>query len=764
MPVSETADPNGAWPEDIFGSPVLRGLDERGRHDLERYGRLLELEPDAVLFQPGEPSDALFVVARGAVELRTVARGDEAESVIRVATRQSTLGEEAMLQGQRRSHSAVCTERAVVAQLPAIVLERALKRAGDRERLERELRHLRREATRDLLKAQAFARHLSEPELELLLDSVSPAKYLSGEFIYRQGERAEHCLLLQQGLVQIQSEREGRVRVHGYLSAGDFFGDDEVVTGKPHRYSTVALGDCVALHASATVMRTLCDRNPGLTTRLRRMSVARHMEQRPFASGGVHSTEHVLRDAYRMQMARSLLVIDQDSCVRCGHCAWACAELHDGVTRLIRSGDKVLVPKHDAAQARLSNLLLPNTCQHCQHPACMIDCPTGAIGRDPEGEVFIREELCTGCGACAKACPWHNIQLAPRPGTGDAPATPSSSIAVKCDLCRQFEAPACVSACPTDAVQRLDPNQEFSAVRALSGATTTDAARPGTPPKAGWLERTPFVAGMLAFAAMAVVGPWLVPAGRGTLLWTGGLAGMGTLGLAFYGLYKRRVRWWVSRRTQRGLRLEPRDTEAPRSRISPWVRAHQSLGIVTLGAVLWHSGWSLPAGLSGLLLATFWLSAATGLFGAIGYRVLPARLARLEWRGVLPEELKAERQRLDDALYRALTGKEPRLKELAESVLLPYSRSPLSSLQLLSSGRDLRSERRRLRREIERRLAGEGAARLAGLDEVIKIVVDLRALPLRRLYTTMLRFWQPFHAGLTLLVLALLVLHVLAKV
>ena len=42
--------------------------------------------------------------------------------------------------------------------------------------------------------------------------------------------------------------------------------------------------------------------------------------------------------------------------------------------------------------------------------------PTGAIGRDPKGEVFIREDLCTGCGNCAKGCPLDNIQMAPRGG------------------------------------------------------------------------------------------------------------------------------------------------------------------------------------------------------------------------------------------------------------------------------------------------------------------------------------------------------------
>ncbi|HEV7555922.1 MAG TPA: 4Fe-4S dicluster domain-containing protein, partial [Kofleriaceae bacterium] len=180
------------------------------------------------------------------------------------------------------------------------------------------------------------------------------------------------------------------------------------------------------------------------------------------------STQHVFKDLYRMQMARSLLVIDQDTCVRCGHCAWSCEQTH-GTSRLIRRGDKVITQLADGA----ATLLLPNTCQHCRQAACMIDCPTGAIGRDPEGEVFIRPSLCTGCGNCAKACPWENIQLAPRPSTTPpTKLTLSADIAVKCDLCRGFAAPACVEACPTGSVMRLDPQRDVAEVARILGLPT----------------------------------------------------------------------------------------------------------------------------------------------------------------------------------------------------------------------------------------------------------------------------------------------------
>jgi len=94
-----------------------------------------------------------------------------------------------------------------------------------------------------------------------------------------------------------------------------------------------------------------------------------------------------------MRVARSLLVIDQDSCVRCGHCAWSCASTHDdGISRLVRRGDKVVVQREDDPAARAGEdvvarvvrlakevewapLLVPNSCQHCKNPSCMSRLP-----------------------------------------------------------------------------------------------------------------------------------------------------------------------------------------------------------------------------------------------------------------------------------------------------------------------------------------------------------------------------------------------------
>jgi Fe-S-cluster-containing dehydrogenase component/CRP-like cAMP-binding protein len=757
-------------PESAWRIPLLRDLDALARDSVTAASSIREVGTGAVLWQEGERGDAIAVVLGGSLELRGIRRGDESPSRVRLAAPGDTVGEEALL-GLPRRTTAVVLEAARVLEIPAALFLRGSGRSHGGS-AERERRALERQATADLIRQQAFGQTLGPDDLDLLLDAVRWERYERGARIFGVGEPAGAAWLLCDGLVQLQTEDDERVHVRAYLTRGDTFGDEETLAGLPRACHAIALGPVSALRVPADVLRTLVDRNPGLVGEFSRIATARGEAQRAVVgAAAAHTTQHVFRDLYRMQMARSMLVIDQDTCVRCGHCAWTCAALH-GQSRLVRRGDKVVTRLPVLGEAPRS-LLLPNSCQHCKNPACMIDCPTGAIGRDPHGEVFVRAELCTGCGNCAKACPWDNIRIQPRDasqagGVGVAARRGglrlSPEVAVKCDLCRDHDGPGCVQTCPTGAILRLDPSRDVAEVARVLGVSDGGSARRSTwarIPAAALITAVVAalaIAGGMAALARQSVHAWVPDAGPGFV--AGIVAAASTVILALHVVVKRVVRLWVRPRSRRRA-LAGIEQGAPRSRVRRFVRLHVWIGLLAPAAVLGHAGLRIPDGPSGALVAAWWATAALGMFGGLAYAIVPRRLTRLERDGALPEDLRARRTQLVDRLYRAGSGRSDLVRAIAEKILVPYARSVVGPLGLLLTGRTLSEEEARVHRRVDAMLQGRGAERLAGIDEIVRIVVELRALPLRRGLTALLRGFLPLHVVASALVLALLAIHVL---
>jgi Fe-S-cluster-containing hydrogenase component 2 len=158
--------------------------------------------------------------------------------------------------------------------------------------------------------------------------------------------------------------------------------------------------------------------------------------------------------AQGLMEAQSLLVLDLERCTRCDACVRACADAHDGVTRLIREG------------LRFDKYLVATSCRQCRDPLCMVGCPVGSIRRRNSLEVVI-ENWCIGCGLCAKNCPYGNINMHPFTMLQDDPMSPGWQMAVvkqkatSCDLCTEHAEPSCVYACPHDAAHRVEPNEFF---------------------------------------------------------------------------------------------------------------------------------------------------------------------------------------------------------------------------------------------------------------------------------------------------------------
>ncbi len=314
----------------------------------------------------------------------------------------------------------------------------------------------RRRALEDHLRGVPIFAPLTREFIESLRENVELIRYNKGDVICRQGEVADAFYLIRTGFVKVSEEhREGEL-VLAYLSLGGYFGEIGLL-GTTEGEKGRRIATCTALDHVEVVRIRAEDFESRMTefpdVRASLESVARrHQEenrQRLATSLAAPLTEFL---AQGLMEAQSLLILDLEKCTRCDNCVRACADAHDGVTRLIREG------------LRFDKYLMATSCRQCRDPLCMVGCPVGSIRRRNSLEVII-EDWCIGCGLCAKNCPYGNINMHPFAVTVDTGQEKNVAVvrqkATTCDLCTQHAEPSCVYACPHDAAHRVDPNEFF---------------------------------------------------------------------------------------------------------------------------------------------------------------------------------------------------------------------------------------------------------------------------------------------------------------
>lgn len=137
------------------------------------------------------------------------------------------------------------------------------------------------------------------------------------------------------------------------------------------------------------------------------------------------------------------ILVDKGRCLGCRSCEIACAVAHSASQTLFGAVTEAEVPISRVAVERVAGINFPLQCRHCIDALCVKACMTGALYRDPEtGTVRQRAEACVGCWMCVMACPF-----------GAVTQDPTRKVAIKCDRCLDREIPACVAACPTQALQ-----------------------------------------------------------------------------------------------------------------------------------------------------------------------------------------------------------------------------------------------------------------------------------------------------------------------
>ena len=445
--------------------PIWTGLNALQVRELMTESQVHVLNGGDVVFKRNDYTSSLYTIFRGQVGIQIDI--NDPSKVVTLGPGEF-FGEMGLISGRRRSATVVAVSDCVLFETP----RRAMLK------LTRSVDSVRRTMDQAAIMRQVQT-HLApgaQPEdLKSLAEEAEIQHFRAGEAIFTQGEVGNDMHLIRSGSCTVSMRVGGKDVVLSYLPAGNYIGEMALISGMP-RSATIK-----AAHATETIrikgehFKQLLATTPKLKADVeakfrQRIMHNEQMQRRPEAS---NIMEFLISQG--VGESTDVLLIDESLCIHCNNCEKACAETHDGISRLDREAGPTFATLH-----------VPTSCRHCEHPHCMVDCPPSAIHRSPEGEVYI-DDSCIGCGNCEENCPYGVIQMAYPPeekfnlfnwllfGKGPAPgeASPRSKEhanhgdkakrAVKCDMCKDIDGGAsCVRACPTGAAIRVSPEKFMS--------------------------------------------------------------------------------------------------------------------------------------------------------------------------------------------------------------------------------------------------------------------------------------------------------------
>lgn len=431
------------------------------------------------IFIRNDIGSSLFSIASGAVNVHI--NPEDASKTVTIGEGQ-IFGETGLISGRRRNATISAAENCILIETPRNAARKlistvpAVKRTIDKTATERQL-------------LQIFGSGLTRDKLQEAIEDAEVSTVMAGTPLIIEGDNDTDIYIIQSGSMLVEKKVGDKNVFLSYVPAGSYVGEMALFDEGRRTATVKAAVKSEVIKLNGKHFEKLLVENPALKNKIEE-ELADRRAMNAYIEGQKSSFDSVA-DLYGatanflieqgLGEATDALLIDESLCIGCDNCEVACAESHDGISRLDRE-----------AGTTFANLHVPTSCRHCEHPHCMSDCPPNAIHRAPDGEVFI-DDTCIGCGNCQRYCPYGVIQMEKVPprkpflfswmllgvGPGPGQASPkwiqkklkgktseAPKKAVKCDMCKGIKGgAACVRACPTGAAIRVSPEAYLGLAR-----------------------------------------------------------------------------------------------------------------------------------------------------------------------------------------------------------------------------------------------------------------------------------------------------------
>lgn len=407
---------------------------------LAKHAVVRMFEPYTMIVAEQSVARHIFLVIAGNVE-QSMHDGEGGDITLALLGRGDLFGEGGLFGLRYRRTSVRATSRSSVLQFHNATL---VDNAALLPQFYKTLRvHFRERLLQTTLARVPLLASLAPFERLSMAQQLDDRRVDRGVDILQAGGMSEGLYILAEG--QATVVHDGHTLA--VLAPGDIFGEMSLLDNAPHEATIIALTPVQLLVLPRRTYEYLLHQRPDVAAGLQQLAHARKQTDR--TAEHIATTERLVETGIvRGSMA---LVRQQDLCdPDCDRCKDACGE---------RFGQ----PRLDFSGTMFGPLEAADTCRHCQWSAeCVESCPEDAFRLDQDGHLVITDR-CTGCGACVDACPYDAIDMLPIRELSYNPFAwlmhrigkqqPAQMHANKCDACSGYEDHACVSACPTGALQ-----------------------------------------------------------------------------------------------------------------------------------------------------------------------------------------------------------------------------------------------------------------------------------------------------------------------
>src|SRR5208283_1544585 len=181
-----------------------------------------------------------------------------------------------------------------------------------------------------------ISQELPDDDLDQLVGGSQVKRFDGGETLFAEGDAADGLYLLRRGSATISRKIGGHDVVLSYVAAGNYVGEMALLTDAP-RMATVRDG---------TRFKSVVARHPDLREQVEAQLLSRiraNVAMEAQVQAGTVTS-------YLMQQgigeATDVLLIDESLCIRCNNCEKACADVHEGTSRLNREAGPTYAQIH----------------------------------------------------------------------------------------------------------------------------------------------------------------------------------------------------------------------------------------------------------------------------------------------------------------------------------------------------------------------------------------------------------------------------------